>query len=170
MECGFTWGHLKDWAFWRVSFHTTLEPSLVDVGSLNSLLPWRQPHRALLRDQLLLKTELLSCMHPFVPSSVSFAQAPAHPLLAGLCGWVAWLVPVQLPAPQYRIPRTLIKDDAGHLKNLSGIAYVLRGAFSLSISVHTCSPPCCLSQVQIREFCLITTSSNSVWEFSCCEK
>lgn len=68
-----------------VSSHMILETSLVNVGSLNPLLSWWQPHRALLRHQLLLETELLSYTHPFVPSSVSSANPPR----VGPCGWVA---------------------------------------------------------------------------------
>ena len=49
-------------------------------------------------------------------------------------------------------------------------AYMLIETSSLSIFVLTYSPPCCLSQVQIREFCLRIILPDSVWEFSRCKK
>ena len=164
MECGFTRGHLKERAR-IVSSRMILEPSLVDVGSLNPLLSGWHPHRALLRHQLLLETELLSWAHARVPPCFLCQRSAGGSVWPGCltcaCVAVSAIMLHSSNADQRRCRA---------FKKPSGIAYMLTETSSSSVFVLTYSPPCCLSQVQIREFCLRIVLPDSVWEFSCCKK
>ena len=164
MECGFTRGHLKERARIVLS-RMILEPSLVDVGSLNPLLSGWHPPRALLRHQLLLETELLSCAHACVPLCFLCPRSAAGSVWRG-CPAGARVAVSAI---------TLHSSNADQrrcraFRKPSGIAHMLTETSSSSIFVLTYSPPCCLSQVQIREFCLRIVLPDSVWEFSCCKK
>lgn len=141
MECGFTWGHLTGCDL--KSHRKILETFLMDVGFSNSLSPWRQPCRALLRGQHFLRTESFVLYTSLCPSRTSPAQAPAGSLLTG--GAVR--------APRCRYPWVLRAGqdaDGGR-----------RWCNSLGLLIHSEEAPLCLfayslvhpywpSQVQIK--------------------